>query len=152
MVVAFFVPARPGVSALHFVKHLRNKINRFPIDQATTNHKGTTILSNEQIMLLKNIEHASDRTISPLQDLEDALQNPINYFVIPVFAFANAGVNLEGISMDSLLNGVGLAVFLGLAVGKFVGVFSFSWLAVNVGIRSKLPQGCNWKTFSASAC
>ena len=146
VVVAFFVPARPGVSALHFVKHLRNKINRFPIDQATTNHKGTTILSNEQIMLLKNIEHASDRTISPLQDLEDALQNPINYFVIPVFAFANAGVNLEGISMDSLLNGVGLAVFLGLAVGKFVGVFSFSWLAVKLGFV-QLPQGCNWKNF-----
>ena len=48
--------------------------------------------------------------------------------------------------MDSLLNGVGLAVFLGLAVGKFVGVFSFSWLAVKLGFV-QLPKGCNWKNF-----
>ena len=150
VIVAFFVPARPGVSAFNFVNYLRNKINQFPINQATTNAKGTTILSNEQIMLLKNIEHASDRIISPLQDMEDALQNPINYFVVPIFAFANAGIHLEGISMEGLLHGVGLAVFLGLAGGKVLGVFSFSWISVKLGLV-QLPKGCNWKSF-ASVC
>ncbi len=76
VVVAFFVPARPGVSALHFVKHLRNKINRFPIDQATTNHKGTTILSNEQIMLLKNIEHASTVRSAPYRIWKTLYRTP----------------------------------------------------------------------------
>lgn len=146
VIVAFTLPARPRASTLHFVRHLRNKINRFPLDQATTNQRGTAILSNEQIMLLKNIEHASDRTISPLQALEDRLQFPVNYIIIPLFAFANAGVYLEGTSLDGLLNGVGLAVFLGLSIGKFAGVFSFSWLAVKVGLV-QLPQGCNWKNF-----
>lgn len=150
VIVAFFIPARPRATTLHFVRHLRNKINRFPLHQAATNRRGTAILSNEQIMLLKNIEHTSDRTISPLQSLEDALQNPVNYIVIPIFAFANAGVNLEGISLDSLLNGVGLAVFLGLAVGKFAGVFTFSWLAVRLGFV-QLPQGCNWKMFFSAS-
>lgn len=150
VIVAFLIPARPRATTLHFVKHLRNKINRFPLHQAATNRRGTAILSNEQIMLLKNIEHTSDRTISPLQSLEDALQNPVNYIVIPIFAFANAGVNLEGISLDSLLNGVGLAVFLGLAVGKFAGVFTFSWLAVRLGFV-QLPQGCNWKMFFSAS-
>ena len=150
VIVAFLIPARPRATTLHFVKHLRNKINRFPLHQAATNRRGTAILSNEQIMLLKNIEHTSDRTISPLQSLEDALQNPVNYIVIPIFAFANAGVNLEGISLDSLLNGVGLAVFLGLAVGKFTGVFTFSWLAVRLGFV-QLPQGCNWKMFFSAS-
>ena len=150
VIVAFLIPARPRATTLHFVRHLRNKINRFPLHQAATNRRGTAILSNEQIMLLKNIEHTSDRTISPLQSLEDALQNPVNYIVIPIFAFANAGVNLEGISLDSLLNGVGLAVFLGLAVGKFAGVFTFSWLAVRLGFV-QLPQGCNWKMFFSAS-
>ena len=150
VIVAFLIPARPRATTLHFVKHLRNKINRFPLHQAATNRRGTAILSNEQIMLLKNIEHTSDRTISPLQSLEDALQNPVNYIVIPIFAFANAGVNLEGVSLDSLLNGVGLAVFLGLAVGKFAGVFTFSWLAVRLGFV-QLPQGCNWKMFFSAS-
>ncbi|MCD8317453.1 MAG: Na+/H+ antiporter NhaA [Paraprevotella sp.] len=150
VIVAFFVPARPGVSALHFVKYIRSKIRIFPIDEASTNARGTIILSNRQIGLLKNIEHASDRTISPLQDLEDALQNPINYFVIPAFAFANAGVHIEGISLDRLLEGVGLAAFLGLVIGKFIGVFSFSWLAIKLKLV-QMPQGCNWKNF-ASVC
>lgn len=150
VIVAFLIPARPRATTLHFVRHLRNKINRFPLHQAATNRRGTAILSNEQIMLLKNIEHTSDRTISPLQSLEDALQNPVNYIVIPIFAFANAGVNLEGITLDSLLNGVGLAVFLGLAVGKFAGVFTFSWLAVRLGFV-QLPQGCNWKMFFSAS-
>lgn len=150
VIVAFLIPARPRATTLHFVRHLRNKINRFPLHQAATNRRGTAILSNEQIMLLKNIEHTSDRTISPLQSLEDALQNPVNYIVIPIFAFANTGVNLEGISLDSLLNGVGLAVFLGLAVGKFAGVFTFSWLAVRLGFV-QLPQGCNWKMFFSAS-
>ena len=150
VIVAFLIPARPRATTLHFVRHLRNKINRFPLHQAATNRRGTAILSNEQIMLLKNIEHTSDRTISPLQSLEDALQNPVNYIVIPIFAFANAGVNLEGISLDSLRNGVGLAVFLGLAVGKFAGVFTFSWLAVRLGFV-QLPQGCNWKMFFSAS-
>lgn len=150
VIVAFFVPARPNVSALQFVNQIHNKINHFPIDEATTNKKGTTILSNGQISLLKNIEHISDRIISPLQDLEDALQNPINYFVIPVFAFANAGVILDNVNADSLFSGVGLAVFLGLVIGKFIGVFSFSWLAIKLGFV-QLPKGSNWKSF-ASVC
>lgn len=150
VIVAFFIPARPGVSALHFVKHIQNKINRFPVNEATTNAKGTTILSNDQITLLKNIEHASDRTISPLQDMEDTLQNPINYFVIPIFAFANAGIDLQGFGIESLLSGVGLSIFLGLFIGKFIGVFSFSWIAVRLGLV-QLPENCNWKSF-ASVC
>lgn len=150
VVVAFLVPAHPGVSTLNFVRNIRDKINAFPLDQATTNKKGVAILSNEQISLLKNIEYNSDRIISPLQDMEDALQNPINYFVIPLFAFANAGINLEGVTINNLISGVGLAVFLGLAIGKFVGVFSFSWLSIKLKLVT-LPDGCNWKSF-ASVC
>ena len=88
--------------------------------------------------------------ISPLQDLEDNLSFPINYIVIPLFAFANAGVDLAGMSIGSLLSGVSLAVMLGLVLGKFFGVFSFSWLAVRLKLV-ELPAGATWKSF-ASVC
>jgi NhaA family Na+:H+ antiporter len=70
--------------------------------------------------------------------------------VIPLFAFANAGVDLSAMSLASVVSGVSLAVMLGLVVGKFLGVFSFSWIAVKLGFVS-LPAGASWKSF-ASVC
>jgi NhaA family Na+:H+ antiporter len=88
--------------------------------------------------------------ISPLQAMEDNLHFFINYIVIPLFAFANAGICLEGMSIGSLFSGVSLSVMLGLVLGKFLGVFSFSWIAVKSGIV-KLPANTTWKAF-ASVC
>jgi NhaA family Na+:H+ antiporter len=88
--------------------------------------------------------------ISPLQDLEDNLHFLINYIVIPLFAFANAGIDLTGMSVGGLFSGIGLAVMIGLVLGKFIGVFSFSWIAIKLKIVS-LPAGTDWKAF-ASVC
>lgn len=99
---------------------------------------------------LKSIESAADKMISPLQDLEDNLHTLINYIVIPLFAFANAGIDLSAMSLGSVLSGVSLAVMFGLVVGKFLGVFSFSWIAVKLGVVS-LPADTSWKSF-ASVC
>jgi NhaA family Na+:H+ antiporter len=88
--------------------------------------------------------------ISPLQDLEDHLHFTINYVVIPLFAFANAGIDLSGMSIGTLFSGAGLAVMLGLVLGKFIGVFSFSWVAVRLNLV-KLPTNTTWKAF-ASVC
>ena len=88
--------------------------------------------------------------ISPLQDLEDNLHFPINYIVIPLFAFANAGIDLSQMELASLVSGVSLSVIIGLVLGKFLGVLSFSWLAVRMKVVS-LPAGTSWKAF-ASVC
>ena len=82
--------------------------------------------------------------------LEDSLHFLINFVVIPLFAFANAGVDMSEMSLGSLFSGVGLAVMVGLVVGKFLGVFSFSWLAVRLKVVT-LPAGADWKSF-ASVC
>lgn len=150
VIVAFCIPGRPGVTALHYVENIRRKIRQFPIGEEHQNAKGITILSNSQVNTLKSIEWDSDRIISPLQDMEDMLQNPINYIVIPLFAFANAGINLSGMGIESLFQGVGLSIFIGLALGKFLGVFTFSWLSIKMGLVC-LPKGSNWKSF-ASVC
>lgn len=81
---------------------------------------------------------------SPLKHMEHALHPYVAFLILPIFAFANAGISLEGISMSSLTSMLPLGIALGLLVGKPLGIFSFSWLAVKFGV-AKLPQGVNFK-------
>lgn len=149
VLVAFCVPATLKKGTGHYLERIRTHINKFPIIDIDEQHNAV-VLTNEQIHTLKSIESAADKMISPLQDLEDSLHFMINYIVIPLFAFANAGIDLSGMSFGALFSGVSLAVIIGLVAGKFLGVFSFSWLAVRMKIVS-LPAGTDWKAF-ASVC
>ena len=124
-------------------------MNKFPVIDVNEQHN-TIVLTHDEIHTLKSIESAADKMISPLQALEDDLHFLINFIVIPLFAFANAGICLEGMGIGGIFSGVGLAVMLGLVLGKFVGVFSFSWIAVRLGVV-KLPANTTWKAF-ASVC
>ena len=149
VVVAFCIPATLKKGTGHYLERIRENINKFPKIDIDDRHN-TVVLTNDQIHTLKSIESAADKMISPLQDLEDNLSFLINYIVIPLFAFANAGVDLSTMSAGSLFSGVGLAVMIGLVVGKFAGVFLFSWAAVRMKIVA-LPAGADWKAF-ASVC
>ena len=149
VIVAFCIPATLKKGTGHYLERIRKHVNKFPVIEVDDLHN-TIVLTNEQIHTLKSIESAADKMISPLQDLEDNLHFLINYIVIPLFAFANAGIDLSQMSFGNLFSGVGLAVMLGLVLGKFIGVFSFSWLAVRMKIVS-LPAGATWKAF-ASVC
>ena len=149
VVVAFCIPATLKKGTGYYLERIRKNVAKFPIIQVDDQHNAV-VLTNEQIHTMKSIESAADKLISPLQDLEDGLQFMINYVVIPLFAFANAGIDMSVMSVGSIFSGVGLSVLLGLVVGKFLGVFSFSWIAVRLGIVS-LPAGTTWKAF-ASVC
>lgn len=80
---------------------------------------------------------------SPLESLEHALKPWVSWLVMPVFALANAGVALTAMSPTSLAGPVAAGVGLGLLVGKPVGIFGISWLAVRMGLAS-LPRGATW--------
>jgi len=80
---------------------------------------------------------------SPLHRLEETLHPWVAFFVMPVFAFANAGVALTGLSLADLLAPIPLGIALGLFVGKQVGVFGFAWVATKLGI-CRLPDGVGW--------
>ena len=149
VITAFCIPSTLKKGTGHYLERIREQVNMFPVIDIDERHN-TIVLTNEEIHTLKSIESAADKMISPLQDLEDNLHFLINYIVIPLFAFANAGVCLAGMSIGGLFSGVGLSVMLGLIIGKFVGVFSFSWVAVRMGIV-KLPANTTWKAF-ASVC
>lgn len=149
VIVAFCVPASQRKGSAHYIERIRENISTFPVTSVDGKHH-TMILTHNDIHKLKCIESAADKLISPLQELEDNLYKIIGYIVIPLFAFANVGIDLSSMSLDSVVGGVGLPVMVGLVLGKFVGVFSFSWAAIMCRIV-QLPEGCNWKAF-ASVC
>ena len=80
---------------------------------------------------------------SPLKSLEHALHPWVAFGILPVFAFANAGVPMTGLSVADLLHPVPLGIALGLVLGKLVGVLAASWLAVRLGLAS-LPDEVRW--------
>lgn len=149
VVLAFCVPASLSMGTGYYLRQIKHNVNLFPVVKLEDNDK-PVVFTNQDILALRSIESAADKLISPLQDLEDHLHVPVNYYVVPIFAFANAGVDLSILNISDLFSGVGLAVLMGLLVGKFVGVFSFSWLAVKAGIVT-LPKDVSWKAF-ASVC
>jgi NhaA family Na+:H+ antiporter len=80
---------------------------------------------------------------APLQQLEHALHPWVAYAILPLFAFANAGVSLAGVTLESFTHPVPMGIALGLLMGKMLGVFGLTWLAVKVGLAA-LPAGANW--------
>ena len=78
-----------------------------------------------------------------LPHLEHKLHNWVGFFVLPLFAFANAGVSLGGISMDTMFNPITLGIAAGLFIGKQLGIFGICWLAIKAGL-AKLPEGATW--------
>lgn len=80
---------------------------------------------------------------SPLKQIEHGLAPWVAFGVMPVFAFANAGVALYGLSMSDLIAGIPLGIAAGLFIGKQVGILTFVWVGVKLGI-ARLPDGVSW--------
>jgi NhaA family Na+:H+ antiporter len=80
---------------------------------------------------------------SPSRALEHALHPWVAYAILPLFAFANAGVPLAGVTLDSFTHHVPLGIASGLLIGKTLGVFGLTWLAIKIGLAS-LPKGASW--------
>ncbi len=80
---------------------------------------------------------------SPLKSMEHDLHGVVAFFVLPVFAFANAGINLSGVGVDQLFHGVPIGITLGLFLGKQVGIFGFCWLFIQLKL-AQLPSTMSW--------
>ena len=92
----------------------------------------------------------TDISCSPLKEMEQDLHSVVAFFVLPVFAFANAGISFSGVGVEQLLHGVPLGIALGLFVGKQVGVFGFCWLSIKLKLAS-LPDGMSWSSLYGTA-
>ena len=110
-------------------------------------------LSVAQHSLLVEAIEATGRTpgavedvASPLHRLEHGLQPWVAFAVVPIFGFANAGVSFAGTSFAALLAPIPLGVAAGLFLGKQIGVFGVSWLAIRLNIAD-LPARATWRQF-----
>ena len=96
------------------------------------------------------LKSAKTPNYSPLKSMEHDLHALVAFFVLPVFAFANAGINLSGVGLDQVIHGVPAGIALGLFIGKQVGIFTLCAIAIRLGL-CKLPLGMNWGALYGTA-
>lgn len=101
--------------------------------------------SGKRYTVLREMEVATRKSISPLERFETELHPWVGFAIMPIFALANGGVTIEP---SDFTNPVAIAVMLGLVVGKPAGIVLFSWSAVKLGF-ARLPEGINWGVITA---
>ena len=89
------------------------------------------------------LKHPEGKQYSPLRNLEHDLHPTVVFFILPLFAFANTGIPLEGMNLEALMQPEPFGIAMGLFLGKQLGVFTFTWAAVKTGI-AKLPFNVGW--------
>ncbi|MEM9167296.1 MAG: Na+/H+ antiporter NhaA [Planctomycetota bacterium] len=148
VLLALTIPARSRVNADRFIDSTRDAVDHFE----NKGHDGKTPSeSSAQRAAAYAIRENVQQVIPPLHRMEHALHGWCAFFIIPVFAFANAGLHLEGDVVAIAGDPVTLGVFFGLVVGKPLGVFGASYLACKLGLAS-LPTGVSWRHVLGAGC
>ncbi len=142
IVVALFVPARAKYNTDQFVRKVDQIMAAFKCEEESC---GISILLNrEHLNAVHALEVACHDVETPLQQLEHGLHPWVAFGVLPLFAFANAGLTLKGMNLSgAIYHPVTLGIIFGLFIGKPVGVAAFSFLAVKTGLAT-LPAGVRW--------
>jgi NhaA family Na+:H+ antiporter len=141
VLLGLLTPANPWVGARAFRDVLGDMVQRLRDD-----HDGQVEYYHKP--LLGQLAMATREALAPLERLETALHPWVAFGVMPVFALANAGVRLQPAAFGQP---VGVAVGLGLLIGKPLGIMLFSWLAVSLGL-ARLPTGVNWLIMLGGGC
>ena len=103
-------------------------------------------LAGVLLALFIPLKSNSKESTSPLRLLEKGLHKWVSYAILPIFAFANAGVSLKGMSFGVLMNPITLGISTGLFFGKQIGIMLFSYVGILFNL-CKLPAGVNWKQY-----
>ena len=139
VLVALCIPAG---SKVH-IRELSHKLRELTSHLSTEAREAerAVILSHDQLKRIAEIKDTAGQAISPVQTLEHALKPLVDNLILPLFAFVNAGVSFGDVSADMLL-GLPLAIFLGLFLGKAVGISLFTYVAIRVKLCA-WPEGMN---------
>jgi Na+:H+ antiporter, NhaA family len=140
VLAALTIPAWQRIDAGRFAQHARATLDSFEAG----GERGEERLANEQQSAVEELEDACEAVQSPLARLEHSLHDWVVFFIMPVFALANAGVQLTGGIGSALLSPVALGIVLGLFLGKQVGVLAFAWLSVRLRLAA-LPESVSWR-------
>jgi NhaA family Na+:H+ antiporter len=145
VVLAFTIPACSRTNALEFAREARSLLDKF--DRKETGDF-LVLTSKGQQETVFALERASGSVTAPLLRLEHALHNFSAFVVMPLFAFASAGVKFD-LSLQHAE--IGFGILAGLLFGKPLGIMIFALIAVKAGI-AKLPQAVNWRSLLGCAC
>ena len=137
VLLAFAIPISSKIDEDKFLEKTKKAINDFE-----KGRDNTPILTHHQMDALEDIAHGYDKVQNPLVRLEHDLHGLSAFFIMPLFAFSNAGVIIDFSTIDANLMIV-LGVVLGLVIGKPIGIFGFTYLATKIGIIKK-PDEISW--------
>lgn len=140
VLVAFTIPSRIGASVEAFQAQCTAVLGGVEAEGSDTVRVANSSRSQAAAMTLEAI---AERMQTPAQRLEHNLLPWVTYFILPIFAFANAGVTMQGDLVNTVTNPISLGIFLGLLVGKPLGIGFFSWLAVKSRLAD-LPMNVGW--------
>ena len=155
VVMAFLIPMEPRYNKAKF--HRRNHILWEGLLASEHIDTGEPFPNGPQRHYLRHLSGLSIRSIGPSYRLEHLLNPFVNFLIMPVFALANAGVTIPDLSYfnvlqwDAVLGGVGMGIFLGLLVGKPIGITLASFLAIKCRI-GEMPAKATWPMLFAVAC
>ncbi|MFD2148325.1 Na+/H+ antiporter NhaA [Mucilaginibacter antarcticus] len=139
VLVAFTVPAVTRISESKYSDTLRQMSYKF--DEEIPNN--STLLTANQYHIIYDVKELSLAAETPLQKIEHAIHPWVAFIIMPLFAVANAGIIISADFFTAIQNPVTIGVMIGLVVGKFVGVISFTWLMIKSKI-SDLPLNASW--------
>lgn len=140
VLAAMAIPARTKIDELGFSQKLTHYKREF--DLVPPND--LSLLEEEQMRVLSKIKNLTRSAETPLQRLENRLHPFVSFFVMPLFAFANAGVSIDQSILQSLTDPLLTGTVLGLVVGKSLGITGVCRLMTWLGLAS-LPQGVSWR-------
>ncbi|GIV98128.1 MAG: Na(+)/H(+) antiporter NhaA [Herpetosiphonaceae bacterium] len=140
VLLALTIPARARINPHAFVERSRTVLEDF---ERSTDPDESVLTNEPQQAAIQELEEMCTDVESPLQRLEHALHPWTAFFIMPVFALANAGVAFEANLVEALTQPVTLGIILGLSIGKPLGITLLSWLAVRSGLAVK-PEDVSW--------
>lgn len=139
--VAATIPTHLRIDPDEFLRKGRTLLEEFEQEIEVGSRENTTV---DQTAAIRELEQVSKHVETPLQRMEHGLHPWVVFLIIPLFALSNAGVQLGGNLIDAVTAEVTLGVFLGLVLGKQVGVTLFTWIAIRSGLAT-MPRGMTWR-------
>lgn len=139
VLLAFTIPTKTRINKRGFINHVKSLLDKLQ----RTKSMGDSYLSDEQHEIIEDIKEEQAKVETPLQKLEYALNPVVSFFILPLFAFANAGIEIHSEAWAGLLEPLSLGIIFGLIGGKCIGILSFSALFIKLGI-SELPKKTTW--------
>ena len=140
VLIAFTIPMKRSIRLGSFKDTIQRNLDSFC---EFPNQKNKHTLTHEQLAAIDNMEAEIQRVQSPVQRLEHNLHKFVTYVVMPLFALTNAGVILRSASLSNVFSDLSGIIELSLVIGKMLGIFLFSWIAVKIGVAS-LPERVKW--------